>query len=178
MFISALAKGANLQTNTRVEQVSASTDDLGRWTISTSRGIVKAKKVVVATNAYTPAILPEYKDKIIPYRAICSRIVTPGPAPLLVNTYALQFKDWDFDYLIPRSDGSIVVGGARSAYFKDFEEWYGNTDDSMLVKSAKTYFDGYMQRHFCGWENSGAYVSDIWTGSMSHFPLSSFMLGR
>ncbi|PGH15173.1 hypothetical protein AJ79_02538 [Helicocarpus griseus UAMH5409] len=168
MFTSAVKRGVNLQTNTRVTKISVTADSQGFWSVTTDRGVIRAPKVVVAANSYTQALLPEYKDKIIPYRGISCHIATPGPSPLLVNTYALRFKDWDFDYLIPRPDGSIVVGGARSVYFRNKAEWYNNTDDSALIKGAKSYFDGYMQRHFCGWENSGAYVKEIWTGIMGY----------
>ncbi|KAG5786921.1 hypothetical protein H9Q69_014008 [Fusarium xylarioides] len=131
-------------------------------------GEVRARKVVFATNAYTGSLLPEYKNKIIPYRAVCSRIKTPGPHPLLNNTYALRFSDWNFDYLIPRLDGSIIVGGARDAYIRSVDSWYGNVDDTQVIEEARSYFDGYMQRHFHGWEDSGAYVDDIWTGIMGY----------
>lgn len=165
MFSKAIEQGVNLQTNTPVQSVSSGPDATGRWILKTSRGVVKAKQVVMATNAYTSALLPEYTNKIIPYRAVCSHIVTPGKAPLLTNSYALRFAEWDFDYLIPRPDGSIIVGGARRAYIGHQEDWYGNVDDTKLIERARHYFDGYMQRHFSGWENSGAYVDDIWTGS-------------
>jgi hypothetical protein len=36
--------------------------------------------------AYTPALLPEYREQIIPYRAVSCRITTPSPAPPIVNT--------------------------------------------------------------------------------------------
>ncbi|KAH7159430.1 hypothetical protein B0J13DRAFT_592120 [Dactylonectria estremocensis] len=127
-----------------------------------------AAQVVMATNAYTAAVLPEYKDRIIPYRAICSRITTTAKAPHLANSYALRFDDWDFDYLIPRPDGSIIVGGARQAYVRHLEDWYGSTNDAELIKRARHYFNGYMQRHFYGWESSGARVDDVWTGIMGY----------
>jgi glycine/D-amino acid oxidase-like deaminating enzyme len=168
MFTEALTyDNVNLQTNTPVISVSSIPDAHGRWTVTTARGSVSAGQVVMATNAYTSALLPEYRDKIIPYRGICSRIVTPGPAkpPLLANTYALRFNSWDFDYLIPRNDGSIVVGGARRTYLHHLDDWYGNVDDTQLIERAKGYFDGYMQRHFRGWEDSGAYTDRVWTGS-------------
>ncbi|KAH8673197.1 FAD dependent oxidoreductase [Ilyonectria robusta] len=168
MFSKAIEQGVNLQTNTPVQSVSSGPDATGRWILKTSRGVVKAKQVVMATNAYTSALLPEYTNKIIPYRAVCSHIVTPGKAPLLTNSYALRFAEWDFDYLIPRPDGSIIVGGARRAYIGHQEDWYGNVDDTKLIERARHYFDGYMQRHFSGWENSGAYVDDIWTGIMGY----------
>jgi glycine/D-amino acid oxidase-like deaminating enzyme len=169
MFSEAISQGINLQTNTAVISVSEAPDATGRWTLVTNRGTIKARKVVFATNAYTESLLPEYKGKIIPYRAICSRIKTPGKHPLLNNTYALRFSDWNFDYLIPRMDGSIIVGGARDAYIRSTGAWYGNVDDTEVIDGARSYFDGYMQRHFYGWENSGAYVDDIWTGSMSPY---------
>ncbi|KAJ3529638.1 hypothetical protein NM208_g9668 [Fusarium decemcellulare] len=168
MFCNAVAKGVNLQTNTPVQKISSTRDDNGFWTMTTERGAVKTQKIIMATNAHTAALLPEYGGKIIPYRAICSRITTPGKAPLLANSYALRFKDWDFDYLIPRPDGSIIVGGAREAYVRHLEDWYGNADDTKVIERARHYFDGYMQRHFHGWENSGAKVDDVWTGIMGY----------
>lgn len=171
MFSEAISQGINLQTNTLVLSVSEVQDAAGQWILSTSRGEVRARKVVFATNAYTGSLLPEYKSKIIPYRAICSRIKTPGPHPLLNNTYALRFSDWNFDYLIPRLDGSIIVGGARDAYIRSVNSWYGNVDDTQVIDEARSYFDAYMQNHFHGWEDSGAYVDDIWTGSKSNNPI-------
>nr|RBQ95949.1 hypothetical protein FVER53263_08500 [Fusarium verticillioides] len=168
MFSEAIKRGINLQTNTPVTSVSDTQDATGHWTLHTSRGEVRARKVVFVTNAYTGSLLPEYKSKIIPYRAVCSRIKTPGPHPLLNNTYALRFSDWNFDYLIPRLDGSIIVGGARDAYIRSVDSWYGNVDDTQVIKEARSYFDGYMQRHFHGWEDSRAYVDDVWTGIMGY----------
>lgn len=164
----AISQGVNLQTHTPVQQVSSSQDFEGYWTITTTRGAIRAKTVVYASNAYTSAILPEYKDSIVPVRGICCRITTPkSPAPYLPNSYILRSSGWEFDYLIPRTDGSIIVGGARGSYYQNLDSWYDNTDDSKLIQSAEYYFDGYMQRHFRGWEDSGAAVDKIWTGSES-----------
>ncbi|CAG9993032.1 unnamed protein product [Clonostachys byssicola] len=168
LFQRAVRLGVNLQSNTPVLKIADSPDSAGRWTLATARGKVSAAKVVVATNAYTAALLPEYKDQIIPYRATSCHITTSGTAPLLTNTYALRFTDWDHDYLIPRPDGSIIVGGARSVYYHDKDAWYNNSDDSTLVEEARKYFDDYMQRHFIGWEDSGAHVEKIWTGIMGY----------
>ncbi|KAF9776843.1 hypothetical protein IL306_004906 [Fusarium sp. DS 682] len=168
MFAEALKhENLNLQTNTPVTNIPASPDAEGSWSVTTSRGIIRAKKVIMATNAYTAALLPEYKEKIIPYRAICSRIVAPN-LPMLADSYAIRFSPTDFDYLIPRPDGSIIVGGARSAYFRHTEDWYGSVDDTGVIERAKDYFEGYMQRHFRGWENSGAHTNQAWTGIMGY----------
>lgn len=161
-----LDRGVQLYTHTPVHLVSGERGADDRWTVSTSRGDVRAKIVIYASNAYTAGILPEAQNKIVPVRGICSHIVGPKPTvPFLSNSYILRFNDWEYDYLIPRADGSIVVGGARRDYHMDLDSWFGNHDDSKLIESAKNYFDGYMQRHFHGWEDSGAYTESIWSGS-------------
>lgn len=168
MISKAIRKGVNFHTHTPVIGLSSEPDSRGYLHVQTPRGKVLARTVIVAANAYTASILPEYAGKIVPYRAICARIVTPPSKkrPLLNNTYALRFSPWDFDYLIPRPDGSIIVGGARSAYLRNTDEWHSNTDDSKVIERARGYFDGYMQRHFHGWRDSEAYTDRVWTGSM------------
>ncbi|KXJ84742.1 FAD dependent oxidoreductase [Microdochium bolleyi] len=165
----AIDAGVNLQTHTPVTAVTGTPDEEGYLTLTTPRGVVRAKKIVYATNAYTSSILPEFADKIVPVRGICSHI-KPGksPAPLLPNSYIIRWSDAEYEYLIPRLDGSIVVGGARSVYYHDLQSWYDNVNDNKLIESAKTHFDGYMQRVFRGWEDSGAYTSKVWTGVMGY----------
>ncbi|CAK1362057.1 putative oxidoreductase OrdL [Cercospora beticola] len=164
----AVGKGVNLQTHTPVKSVKPAGGS-GRWAVETERGTMQAAKVIYASNAYTSSLLPEYKGKIIGVRGICSRIVSTKPdAPLLTNSYIMRLAPGEYDYLIPRSDGSIIVGGGRRDYFKQLDSWYDNYDDSKLIESAKHYFDGYMQRHFRGWEDSGAYTDACWSGIMGY----------
>ncbi|KAH7118351.1 FAD dependent oxidoreductase [Dactylonectria macrodidyma] len=165
----AIEAGVNLQTHTPVTAVTKTPDGEGYLTLTTPRGTVRASKIVYATNGYTSSILPEFVDKIVPVRGICSYI-KPGknPAPSLPNSYIIRWSDTEYEYLIPRLDGSIVVGGARSVYYHDLKSWYNNVDDDRLIESAKTHFDGYMQRVFRGWEDSGAYTSKVWTGIMGY----------
>ena len=87
--------------------------------------------------------------------------------PFLSNTYAIRRGAGLYDYLIPRPDGSIVVGGARQVYMQDQSQWYDNHDDETLIEPAKRYFDGFMQRQFNGWEESGAFTDMVWTGGRS-----------
>lgn len=168
----ALAAGVNLQTHTPVSAVTKEPDADGLLTLTTERGSVRAKKIVYATNAYTSALLPEFKDKIIPGRGICSHITTDKkPSPLLTNSYSIRWGPSSYEYLIPRLDGSIIVGGARREYYQDLGVWYGNIEDDKLIETAKDYFDGYMQRLYHGWENSGATTNKVWTGSkLRHHP--------
>ncbi|KAI0153942.1 FAD dependent oxidoreductase [Pestalotiopsis sp. NC0098] len=166
----AVGKGANLQTNTPVAHISENPLPDGRWLVTTERGQIKAKKVLLATNGYTPNVAPQFKDHIVPVRGICCRIVVPEgrTAPFLPNTYSIRYGPGLYDYLIPRNDGSIIVGGAKSEFWHNIENWYNVTDDSKLIEPAKHYFDNLMQRTYIGWEDSGAYVDKIWTGIMGY----------
>ncbi|KAL2872408.1 FAD dependent oxidoreductase-domain-containing protein [Aspergillus lucknowensis] len=167
----AVRQGVNLQTHTQVTSIKeAATSTPHSWLVRTSRGTIRAKKVVVATNGYTSALLPQYRDKIVPVRGTCSRIVAPAghTGPRLTRTYTIRHNEWNYDYLIPRSDGSIVVGGARPAFIDNPDSWYNVSDDSRVLESAVRYFDDYMQKHFVGWDESHAYTDRVWTGIMGY----------
>ncbi|KAI8312261.1 hypothetical protein K4K61_010628 [Colletotrichum sp. SAR11_59] len=142
----AVKRGVNLQTHTPVTSVSDTQDADGYWLVSTPRGVVKAKKVIFATNGYTAGILPEFREKIIPVRHNAKGA----------------------DYQITRPDGSIIVGGGRPAYWHKENEWYNNFDDSKMIQPAVTYFDGLMQRTYRGWEHSDASVDKVWTGILGY----------
>ncbi|KAH6886961.1 FAD dependent oxidoreductase [Thelonectria olida] len=164
-----LDAGVNLQTHTAVTEVAGKPDDNGYVTLTTTRGLVRAKTVLHAMNGYTSSLLPEFADKIVPARGICAHIKPRNPpARFLTNSYMIRWSEAQYEYLIPRLDGSIVVGGARSEYYQDLQIWYNNVNDDKLIESAKSYFDGYMQRVFHGWEDSGAYTSSMWTGIMGY----------
>jgi glycine/D-amino acid oxidase-like deaminating enzyme len=75
----------NLQTNTSVTSVSPSSKG---WNIETERGSMPASKVVYASNAFTPTILPEFQGKIVPARGQCSAII-----PTKAYSGARVFKD-------------------------------------------------------------------------------------
>ncbi|KAI3400361.1 hypothetical protein diail_3378 [Diaporthe ilicicola] len=168
----AVDAGVNLQTHTPVTGVSAKADAEGYYTLTTKdRGTLRARKIVYATNAYTSSILPELENKIVPVRGICSHIVPRvKPAPHLPNSYIIRWSPTEYEYLIPRLDGSIIVGGARPSYYRDLNSWYNTVEDDKLITSgnAHHYFDDYMQKHFKGWEDSGAYTNSVWTGIMGY----------
>lgn len=171
----AMAKNGklNIQTETpvlKLENVSG-----GPTAVHTKRGVVKAKKIVLATNAYTAALLSEYRGVITPYKGTAAHLAASNGRdpvyPHLSHTYNLEFgldpELETVDYLNPRPDGGIVVGGGKWIYEKRRELWYDMVDDSTLIDPVMDagYFDGYMQRNFKGWEDSGTEAKQVWTGS-------------
>jgi glycine/D-amino acid oxidase-like deaminating enzyme len=164
-----LATGkVNLQTHSPA--ISIMPDPHGGGIIETPRGQIRARKIVYANNGYISGLLPEYEQNIIPCKGICCRITVPQgtSAPLINDSYINRTKDNTLSYLIPRPDGSIIVGGA-AAKFKPFrKQWYNSIDDSVLIDAAQDYYTDYMQQTYHGWENSGAKVDQIWTGIMGY----------
>ncbi|KAF9251507.1 hypothetical protein DTO013E5_4065 [Penicillium roqueforti] len=158
----------NLQTNTPVTSVSRQSS--GSFIITTPRGTTVARKVVYANNAYIAGLLPQYREAIVPCKGQCTHISVPEgtKAPLLNNSYIVREEDNVVSYLIPRADGSIVVGGANLLYYPVLSSWYNSVDDSILIEEVKDHYDGFMQRFFNGWENSGAKVDKVWTGIMGY----------
>lgn len=163
----------NLQTETPV--LSMETNEDGSTTIQTARGSVKAEKLIFATNAYSAALLPEYRGIITPYKGTATHLAAEDgwePVfPHLSNTYNIDFGlvpgSETVDYLNPRPDGGIVLGGGNWIFREQRELWYDTVDDSTLIEPIvkSNYFGGYMQRNFMGWKDSGTGVESIWTGS-------------
>ncbi|KAE8446105.1 hypothetical protein EG329_012476 [Mollisiaceae sp. DMI_Dod_QoI] len=167
----AVNRGVNLQTNTPVLSVSETASKEGYQTIVTARGTLLAKKIVFAMNGYTASVLPSYDQKIVPVRGICTRITCPAGIvpPYLPNSTSVRYRPGFYDYQIPRLDGSIIVGGARHTFLHDLKQWYNVTDDSKLIEPAVGHFkEGLMQNTYNGWENTGAQLDRVWTGTMGY----------
>ncbi|KAI1320060.1 FAD dependent oxidoreductase superfamily protein [Xylariaceae sp. FL0255] len=180
----AMSRNANLNVQTETPVLSVENDADGESLVHTARGTIRAKKVVFATNGYTIGLLPQYKGTITPYKGTCAHLAPPAGRdpvfPHLSHTYNLDWRSKieyegsaeTVDYFNPRPDGGIVVGGANWLYAERRELWWNNVDDSTLfdaVMDAK-YFEGYMQRNFRGWEDSGTVVNKVWTGIQAETP--------
>ncbi|TGO84309.1 hypothetical protein BPOR_0521g00030 [Botrytis porri] len=164
LLASALATGSvNLQTNTPVISIKQSAH--GYHLIETPRGILRARHVVHANNAYVSGLLPEYAKNIIP-----CKVPKGATIPPIDYSYIVRTEEGILDYLIPRPDGSIIVGGASATFRSHKDQWYNNVDDGKLIEATmeKRYYENFMQRTFRGWENSDAKIESIWTGVMGY----------
>jgi glycine/D-amino acid oxidase-like deaminating enzyme len=175
-----LGMGATLQTHTPVTKVSRDTES-DVTILETPRGTIKAKKVVFATNAYVSALLPEYSDVVVPFRGTACHITAKGlqDMPHLTHTYNIYQSPESREYLVPRLDGSIILGGGQILYKDHKELWFDTVDDSTLIElpdggDVKTrYFAGYMSRHFSSWHNVSNKAERIdynWTGIQGYTP--------
>lgn len=163
----------NVQMNTPVTSITVE-DDAN--VLTTPRGKVKAGKVVFATNAWTAGLLPDFQDTITPVKGMASHHKPEKPVhPHLNNTYNIHFapnadgKPTGTDYLNPRPNGGVVVGGGNWFYSHDTDVWRGNFDDSTHFPApAEQHWNAYMQSTFLGWEDSKSNADMVWTGIMGY----------
>ncbi|TVY75570.1 hypothetical protein LSUE1_G004619 [Lachnellula suecica] len=161
------------------QNISASSTN-GFTALHTPRGITLARKVVFASNAYAANLLPQFQNTIVPVRGTACRIVrststsssATAPAPnyaRLINTYNIYGSPTSREYLVPRPDGSIILGGGQPLYRDDKSVWYDMVDDGSLIEGVRErWFEGYMGKYFHGWDPEGKdeKIDRIWTGIM------------
>lgn len=127
----------NLQTLTPVNALAPYDED--RWTVKTDRGCIVAKKVVLATNAYTSHLLPSFSDLIVPCRGQMSAL---EPLPSVKGDDRLKTSfgflgDGLDDYLIQRPNergGHLMFGGGRQ-----HGPSMGVTDDNVIDEVTAKY---------------------------------------
>ncbi|CAJ2507420.1 Uu.00g086060.m01.CDS01 [Anthostomella pinea] len=178
-----IANGANLQTNTSVQEVSQTPDPDGYWTLKTPRGSTRARRVVFGTNAYTGAVLLEYKHAIYTNRGTCARIVpvaavpssesdsaSPPRQPLASCGICVRSPGSMESYYGMQLDGSVIVGGARSSFRIPGQEglWLRTVDDASLIEPAVPYFAAWAGKMLLGWEDVEGRVEKVWTGIMEN----------
>ena len=184
----------NLQTKTPVTGLSRypdhpydSTDSKVRgYAVHTTRGQIAARHVVLATNAYTSHLLPEFSDLIVPTRGVMSALLPPRGSGRLQNSYgfvgAMGANPAHDDYLnqrpfegVPNSSGHLMFGGGRVAAKLSA---IGKTDDSVLDEgSAKYLRQSLLKLMTLGGDTEGLKEleathqwSGIWGTSKDHHP--------
>lgn len=142
----------NVQTNTPVTKIESSNDSSHRQILTTPRGQIAARHVILATNGYTSHLLHNFMHLIVPIRCEMSALHPPAGSERLPNSYGMVAfgggnVDHD-DYLIqrpfydsPNGDGTrrgghLMFGGGRSfaAY-----NCIGETDDDIVDPGEADY---------------------------------------
>ena len=167
--------GLELFTNTPVLKLDRGED--GIWNVETSRGIVKARKVVLATNGYTGFLCNKFQGSIVPLRGqiTAHRPGSAMPATGLSTTYSFIYAN-GYEYMIPRPSGSehegdIIIGGGLVKAANEGLEEFGTTDDSSVNKEISEYLTGTTPRYFgrnWGRDDEEGRIRKEWTGIMGY----------
>jgi len=182
----------NVQMNTPVTHLTSTTSN--GTILHTPRGTLTTTSLIHATNAYTPSLIPSFRGTITPYKGMNSHHTPSHPIhPHLSNTYNIAFAPTKStpttpshptgtDYLNPRPDSTIVVGGGSWFYARNKAMWYNTVDDSASTghfsPEVYTHWTNYMADNFLGWENSNAEPDCIWTGIQAMTPDGMPHVGR
>ncbi|VDB89216.1 unnamed protein product [Peniophora sp. CBMAI 1063] len=178
-----LARGLNLQTWTPAESIEASTDPrkAGQWVVKTKRGSITTPIVVHATNAYSPALLPEFAAAVQPRPHMCNRAVPPkalSGSKALQNSYGVLLPNGAIFSINPRStaDGVILFGGDNPGY-KDLYKYVAEdpvrrTDDSLSnFEPVTAEVRNFAENNFEGWRGTfapGEGYDYAWSGILGN----------
>ena len=181
MWRSLSAKGVDLCSKARVVEVSCLDKDddnditdqgEAMFEVHTTRGTVKARRVVYAINAYMATLLPELAPHFEPFRGQVSAFPSPSSHPVCQHSLT---SSSGFLYSIIRdvgegsskvySDATIVLGGGRFA--STAKEMYerGTWDDTRTHPGISLALKQAMQT----WYNVDASPSPLveWSGIMA-----------
>lgn len=166
-----------LYTNTPAMKVERGEDRM--WTVETSRGVVRAKRVVLATNGYTGFLCKKFQRKIVPLRGQITAH-RPGknqPVGRLPTTYSFIYKN-GYEYMIPRPQGSkyagdIIIGGGLAMAKDEGIDEFGTTDDTTINEDISKYLTETTPRYFgseWGDDHEDGRIRKQWTGIMGYSP--------
>ncbi|KAL8297377.1 hypothetical protein RB597_006466 [Gaeumannomyces tritici] len=147
-----------------------------RWTVTTPRGAIAARRVVLATNGYTAALQPRFQGVVVPLRGqiTAQRAGRGMPAAGLPVTYSFIYGG-GYEYMVPRpgKDGGedIVIGGGLARAEQGGLLEFGSTDDTTLNGTISEYLRESTPRYFgdnWGDDHPDGRVRSEWTGIMGY----------
>lgn len=170
----AIKKGLHLYTETPVTELRR--DEAG-WEVATSRGAIRADKVVLATNGYTAHLYPKLQGIIVPLRGqvTAQRRGTKLPEPVPPTSYSWIYAE-GYEYMIqrpPHSEGAgdIVIGGGYTKGSQGGLEEWGTTDDSQLDRDIQDYLESSTAQYFgrnWGDDDPQGRIKMRWSGIMGY----------
>jgi glycine/D-amino acid oxidase-like deaminating enzyme len=170
-----LKAGLELYTNTPSTSVDKEAD--GLWKVETPKGVVKAEKVVLATNGYTGFLSEKFRKIIVPLRGqiTAHRPGSKMPKEGLPTTYSFIYKN-GYEYMIPRPQGSkfagdIIMGGGLVTAKDEGIDEFGTTDDTSINKEISAYLTETTSRYFgenWGEDDREGRIRKEWTGIMGY----------
>ncbi|MBU8542514.1 MULTISPECIES: NAD(P)/FAD-dependent oxidoreductase [Roseomonadaceae] len=121
LLAAARRAGARAHGGVRVTGIHrAAAGGSGRWRVETSRGVVEAGTVVIATNGYTGNLLPGLKRRLIP---VTTHMIATEPLPpdlaraILPTNRAVSETRRVVNHYRLSPDGTRLLFGGRARFF-------------------------------------------------------------
>ena len=151
----AAASGADIAEHEPVQAIEASAAGLR---VVTAGHVVEAEHVVLALNAFAPALLTELAAYVRPVRA---QMLATAPAPAVLAQPVYTHTGHFYTRQLP--DGTVLCGGARHLYSA---EEVGLEDATTAALQAA--LEGYLAYHFPALGR--LHVAQRWSGPMGFSP--------
>ena len=157
------ASGASLREASEVYGLESTADGV---LVRVRGGDVLAQRVVLATNAWTPLLVPEFSDQIVPGRG---QILATAPLAPVLGPAA--YCDYGFVYFQQTPEGRLVLGGYRNLAFED-ERTYAD----QVTPPIQHALEAFLVRHFP--EAGAVPIERRWSGTMAFTPDGLPLVGR
>jgi glycine/D-amino acid oxidase-like deaminating enzyme len=118
----ALRAGACIYESTRVEKIERSSKNgTGGWNVTTSRGPMWARDVMVATSGYTGKATPALQKKIIPIGSyiIVTEVLSEAVAKEVSPRNRMIFDSKNYLYYYRLTPDRRMLFGGRAAFFPE-----------------------------------------------------------
>ncbi|KAH7153268.1 FAD dependent oxidoreductase [Dactylonectria macrodidyma] len=178
LIASMVESGLNVQTNTKVHAIDEKEDFA---IVHTNRGDINVKHVVHATNGWMGHLLPELRPFLSPVRGNVVRYgqnaVTGAEtvSPMGINkdySFWLRYAEKDYDYLIQRAQGDVVVGRANCGR-------KATGDDSETDLQPQAHLRGFPDEAFLSpSRGSSALITHAWSGILGFTQDAMPFVGR
>jgi glycine/D-amino acid oxidase-like deaminating enzyme len=146
----AIGRGARLHEASRV--IGARWKD-GVWECHANGHTVRARAVVLATNAWAPELIPALKPLIMPRRG---QMVSTAPLDVRLDTRPV-YANYGYQYWRQMPDGRLVIGGWRNTAF-DAETGY----DTNVTPDIQAH----IERGIAELVPGGVTIEHRWAGTM------------
>lgn len=127
----------------------------GLWEVACNGHVARARTLVLATNAYTPRLLPGLAALIHPRRG---QMLATAPLPEVIVTRP-TYAHWGYQYWRQTADGRLVIGGWRDIDF-DHEQ----TLENAVTETVQAAIEGGLRTLWPG----GTTIEYRWSGAMGY----------
>ncbi|KAJ1554619.1 hypothetical protein HK405_004546 [Cladochytrium tenue] len=162
---------ADFFAHTPVQRVSrrplAASAGAFSFELSTPHGVILARRVVHATNAWSAALLPRLpvapvRNQVIATHPLAAAAGGDDTAAWTAGRFGISAND-GYEYMSGRGDGRAVLGGMR---FLAPNYDVGVADDSRLNPDVSAALRDYLPRHFSTLRRAGVQIDREWAGIM------------
>lgn len=176
-FLARKLKGAVYENEAVLDiaqHTSHSTHEGGLVAVRTPARTFVSPRVLLATNAYGPLLIPSLSALVTPRRgqmfALRNAADAAGKRPLrLAHSY---YGNYGSEYLRQTADGTVVIGGCRT-YFAGREIGYEDVTTDWVQRALESFAARLLGSAF-----SAADITTRWSGVMGFSPDGLPLVGR